>query len=455
MEKVKLKKLKENQKRSNILKNWFSSFFMTVGVVIVVVAFVPKSPQVSIDFIQEFSEDIIYRVNVIDEDMAIIDDTLMISLENQFEHYQQPLERGMTSGVFSHLTEATKYTLKILGDKGFGLEVLSKTEITTKDSLGAGVISNSLTSPPESQTLSYLIETFASDPYDQVQAFYLDVYTISESEFETEPYFLGRHLINEGISSVELTDIYASNTTLKYEVIGVTEAGEQLFDEVIFHTPVVLWASFYLNQVTYDSASFGAYVENIPGLDVLYEIRLFRKGKLMDTLTVTPFNYEDHMGQESSHGYQFTGLLRNTLYDIEFVATYVDYNTFIPTETILSSLSFETTMIYEYTASVTETEYGFEVLVEGQDPDGVFNQVTYTIYQGYEMDGEIYFYYYDSYSVDLFYDGDQAFRFETVEKPVFGYYQIFVSVNDSEIYEVYIDLATIEHLLNHDTITIH
>jgi len=455
MDKVKLKKREENQKRSNVLKNWFSSFFMTVGVVIVVVAFVPKSPQVTIESIQEFSQEVLYRVNVVDEDLAIIEDSLVISLENQFEHYEQPLVLGVTTGVFSNLTETTVYTVKVLADKGFGLEVLSKQQITTKDVLGAGVISNLLTSPPESQTLNYQISTYASDPFDEVQAFYLDVYTISENELDPYSYLLGRYPLQEGISSVELSGIYSSNLTLQYQIIGVTDTGEQIFYEYTFHTPVVLWASLYLNQVTFNTASFGAYVEVIPGLDIQYEIRLYRHGKLIDTIDVTPHGFDDHMQQESSHGYTFEGLTRSTLYDVELVAMYTDYNTYVYTETTIQSLTFETTRIYQYTASVTETETGFVVQVDGMDPDNVFNQVTFTIYQGYEMDGEMYYYYYTSTTFDLFYDGDNSFRHEVIDKQIFMYYRIVVSVNDSEIYEVYQDLATIEHLLNHDTITIH
>lgn len=457
MQKDNTRKKEENRKRSSILKNWFSSFFMTVGVVIVVIAFVPRSPVVSIDKIREFAKEVLYQVSVIDDDLAIIDGTLKITLENQFEHYEQPLQRGVSTGVFNSLNEATVYTLKVLADKGFGLEVLSKLSIQTTDSLGAGVITNELVSAPTDQFLAYEVTVFTSDPYDEIQNFYLDVYYSYLSYYEAEEYFLGRFSLQEGVSFLNVSGLYLSNYIVRYEIIGVSVAGETVYDEFSFHTPLQIWASVYLGQVTSSVAKLGVYVDMILGIEITYRLDLFRNSRLIDSLIVPVPNMEEEpIHQEEDNHYYFKNLTRNTDYVVEFVATYIDPITLVEAETIVSSLEFTTTWFSDFTISITEQDAYFEAIIQGTDEHWSYQLAVVTILQGYEFEGEVNYYYYDSYSVELgSLDGSYLHSATLlIDKPIFGYYQIIISVNDDTSSEIYLDLATISHLLDHDEIII-
>jgi tRNA/tmRNA/rRNA uracil-C5-methylase (TrmA/RlmC/RlmD family) len=115
-----LKKFEEKKKqlsRFQALKSIFSSLLITVTAVVMIVVVTPKSPEADIQSLEAFNNAIIYTINVTDMDNAIIEDTLIVTLENQFEEYETRLEVGNNNGRFLDLEDDTEYKLKVLADK--------------------------------------------------------------------------------------------------------------------------------------------------------------------------------------------------------------------------------------------------------------------------------------------------------------------------------------------------
>lgn len=367
----------ENRKRSEYLKNWFSSFFITVGVVIVVVAFVPKSPVAQISKIQEFSDAVTYQVSVTDEDQAIIDGTLIVTIENQFTSYEQTLETGISVGLFEELEANTEYTLKVLANKGFGLEVLAQTKIRTLEKCGASVIQAESITPNDSMMLFYNIKTYSADPLDEISAFYLTVqyqYSIGET-----PYLVGTYPIEEGIYETMVEGIPNQNVQIIIRVYGTSVLGDTLMDELIISSPLRIEGSLYLQRVMDDSISVGAYAGHSKALELEYTLNLYNRHELIDSLTITiPDSFEEQYMEEPT--YEFSHLRNNTTYRIEFVANYVDPVTYQSVSVVIASVEATTLYPYDFTYQVQEFDDHYEVSIQLNDSMDQFQYASYTAY---------------------------------------------------------------------------
>ena len=83
-DKFKYKKQFKKKSRLEILKSWMTSFVITASAVIVAVVVIPASPKAEIKNIQVFQDQIVYQVEITDDDNAIRTGTLEVILENQF-----------------------------------------------------------------------------------------------------------------------------------------------------------------------------------------------------------------------------------------------------------------------------------------------------------------------------------------------------------------------------------
>lgn len=118
-------KLKKKRRTYDSLKSLFSSFAVTVCAVVIALAVIPSSPKAEILGLSIFENQIVYQVEITDEDNALRLDTLKIVLENQMESYEYPLSLGINVGIFEDLSPGTPYKLSVVGSKGFGEERLT------------------------------------------------------------------------------------------------------------------------------------------------------------------------------------------------------------------------------------------------------------------------------------------------------------------------------------------
>jgi len=402
---------------------------MTIGVVIVVVAFVPKSPVATIDRIQAYSDALSYQVFVSDEDQAIIDGTLIVTLENQLETYKQPLVTGISVGLFDQLNKNQDYIMKVLADKGFGLEVLAETKIHTLDTLGASVIAADNMSSADSQMLFYNVKTYASDPLDEISAFYFTV----AYEYSTDQYHnsVGTFPINEGVTETMVEGIPNQNVKVIITVYGVSANGDIEMDRLVIHTPFKIEASMYLQSVTDSTISVGAYGYGSQVDSLEFTLNLYNHLELIASMEIVfP---DSSSGQEYEEPtYLFQHLRPDTLYRIEMVATYIDPFTFESIRVVCATQEARTLLPYDYTYQLHEFDTYYEVVIELNDP---FDQFKNSYYYTYVyIDGMRQFYETNTSPLVLS-DGIKNVSLVIV-KPESDDYLIIVNINSNSSYYI-------------------
>ncbi|MDD3123476.1 MAG: hypothetical protein PHC62_08205 [Candidatus Izemoplasmatales bacterium] len=429
-------KQKENRKRSEILKNWFSSLFMTVGVVIVVVAFVPRSPIASIDLVSEYSTEVLYQVSVTDEDSSILEDSLKIVLENQMEYYEHSLEVGKSSGIFNELSPSSEYTIKVLANKGFGLEVLASSKVKTADILGGGIVYVNQTSPFDSETLTYEVSTYTDDPFDEIEQFYLKV---TYEYIGYDQYFdFATYPIIDGLDTIVVDGLYNQNMKVIFTVVGVSLSEETEFDSYKIQTPLNLYSSLYLVQVTDTQIDISAYAEFDVVPDLSYTLVLYQNNKVIEKQELNPPNYEENPYEESDT-YLFNNLTNNTNYYLELIASYTDPMTLTNVETVLTHLEVTTLHRINYSTELITFDDHYEVVIEVDDPYDVFQEVSYYLYE--VMDGVRNYsnYYYELLNVS----GSVKTFTLVIDKPDFANYYIEVIISNTNDYSKHLILKEI------------
>ena len=141
MSKTRRKKNEETKRRFEAIKDLMSTFAMTTIAVVAAVTLIPTSPKAEVIKVVALSEEIVYQVNVTDEDNALDLSTLFVVLENQLEYYEQSISLGENSGYFDNLEYDTEYRLSVYGNKGFGQERLDTLMITTVEKIGGTILS--------------------------------------------------------------------------------------------------------------------------------------------------------------------------------------------------------------------------------------------------------------------------------------------------------------------------
>lgn len=383
-----LVQMQEKQKkltRFQTLKSIFTSLFMTTAIVVVVAVILPKSPIATIDKIESYTNEIVYTINITDEDGAIIPGTLKLQLVNQSEEYERSITVGLSSGLFQELSPDTPYTLKVMADKGFGLEVLASEKIKTAPKTGGAITGFTLNSGEEEYLLEYLVNYFISDPFDEyqtVQMRYATKYP-SEEEFMNYQTIALSKVDNESF----ISSIYNSNLDVQLilEAIDINDQVVEL-DQIVFHTPYQIYGSVGIEMLSKESVSLYVWTEPIPDLDVEYEVVLMQGGFIVDRQDVIMPDYDD---EEFHHMEQplivFDDLFPETSYHVLLYATYHDPYTLVLTEKEVQRIDVLTTPDFDYTISIEEMGEYYFITIVIDDPKDFYD---YGYYYSYTLDGE-------------------------------------------------------------------
>lgn len=437
---IKTRLKEENRKRSEILKQWFSSFFMSLGVVVIAVTLIPKSPSAEIIDTKVFSDAFTYQVSVTDEDLAIRDGTLKIILENQMEYQEQSLTTGTNVGIFETLEADTPYTIRVMADKGFGLEVLAKREIRTSPAPGAAIISNTLVEGIEPWMRSYQVEVYVSNPEGNVGDVWLDISYTYLSWYEEQTYSLTSIPCPDNRNLLTVDNIPSGYVRVDYTVRGMLDGVETILDSYSFHTPFEIYGSLYVSRVTSSTVGMFAYVESAPVEDLTYRIELYQGSRLVQTKFIEPMSMEGEMHEEQSETI-FENLLRKTAYLAKLYATYLDPDTLAPVEVLLETVEIETIGFATYTATATEETDHFRIDVLGNDPEGIYTHVNYYVYEitpeGFEI--------FQTFGMIelVIVDGEVSAQFP-ITKPAFENYKIVIEVVRSGDSIIRLELLEIE-----------
>ncbi|MBN2540845.1 MAG: hypothetical protein JXB08_04900 [Bacilli bacterium] len=437
-----MQKFKEQQKklsRFQALKSIFSSLLLTTTAVIIAVIVIPASPKAEIQSVNAFTDAITYTVNVTDSDNAIIDGTLELVLENQFDTYSNNASTGVNSGMFQFLEPDTKYTLKVMADKGFGLEVLVSQTVKTAPNPGGAITGISLISDLDQWMLEYQLDYYISDPFDdyqQVQLTYGIKYSYEEEYGNFQTILL---------DTVNLQTILGSISNENVAVILKLEAIDQnldtiLLDEVEFHTPYQVYASIYPMQITTNSVALSIWLEASDIEDAVIELTLMEGYYVVDTITYVPVSYEDTYQQFSEEPtVLFEHLKANTTYHIEALVRYSDPYTLEEVTSTLESTEFTTMPKFDMQYTIEDMGEYYIVTIVVDDPDHAVQSANYVIYQ--DIDGFETIFAQETFYFD-FVGEEKTVSFE-IYKPTDDFTKIVIVVRNTTIYTNYVVVDTI------------
>ncbi len=431
-----MQQFKDQQKkltRFQALKSIFSSMLITTTAIIIAVVVIPASPKAEIQSINAFTDAITYTVNVTDSDNAIIDGTLELVLENQFDTYHQTASPGVNSGMFSSLEPDTKYTLRVVADKGFGPEVLASQSLSTAPNPGGAITGILLLTEDDQYTLDYQIDYYISDPffdYTQIQISYAVKYS-SELEYQS----FTTSVLGLGSTQMILPSIYNENLSvlIRLEAIN-TNMETVLLDEVEFHTPYQIYAYIYPVQITSTTVSLSAWVEAMDVEDVVLELTLMEGYVVQQKQTFTPTSFYDQYYQHSEDQHIiFEHLKPNTTYYIELSVRYSDPYTKQEVVKPMEGVEFTTSPRYSYEYLLEDLGDYYLVTITLNDPENIIDTAYYEVYQQIDE----YEQYMEGQNFQIIPDGEvKTIQFE-IYKPTYDFSRIIIGIRNSFDYTKY------------------
>ena len=369
MSKSRRKKNEESKRRFEAIKDLMSTFAMSTIAVVAVVTLIPTSPKAEVIKAVALSEEIVYQVNVTDEDNALDLSTLFVVLENQLEYYEQSISLGENSGYFDNLEYNTEYRLSVYGNKGFGQERLDTLMITTVEKVGGTILS--VTPDTSNPSTSYLVDVSVYDPnskYISINLYYGYSWGHdSEFQYSSIP-------VTSARMNIELLDIFTSDVFHIY-LEGTTTEGTELLDEIWVTPPFELYASLHMNYNNNEEISFFLYTDM--GIDnISYEMNIYKDDLLIRTEKII---LEE--GEFEGNDFIIGGLSPNTTYTFECVATYTNPQTLRREQDIIYQEEIITLDVYTYDYSVETFNDYIEVTIILNDPNNYFQ---YAYYESYD-----------------------------------------------------------------------
>lgn len=328
------KKLKDRTK-FDIVKGLFQAFTVTVVAVVAVTVFIPKSPVASFDKVKAFSHEIIYQVNVLDEDDIVKSNEVFLVAESQYGEIKRPISLGTNYGSFTGLRKNTLYNLKVVYDKGFGEEILTKATVTTDNPLFAAI--TKVEAVQSGHISLYNIDIIYGDTlgYSDWQIRYATSFPESE-EYSQEVYYntLALPMMDE---TVQL-EFYPSNGAV-YHIVLEAKYEDQMvmLDEVTLKAPFSVYGYLYLIDYTEDQVQLYIYGEEQTEVDVLYVLELYQGENL-----VKKYEYDSLSQFQNDENLIITDLNPDTDYYLYLKAYYRDPSTLLETHVLLSEVYVHT-----------------------------------------------------------------------------------------------------------------
>ena len=420
MAKSRRKKNEESKRRFEAIKDLMSTFAMATVAVVAAVTLIPASPKAEVIKAVALSEEVVYQVNVTDEDNALDLSTLFVVLENQLEYYEQSISLGENSGYFDSLEYATEYRLSVYGDKGFGQERLDTLMITTGEKIGGTILS--VTPETAHFSTSYFVDISIYDPdlkYTSINLYYGYSWGHdSELQYSSIAVTSSRMII-------ELFDIHTSEAIHIY-LEGTTLEGTELLDEIWVTPPFELYASLYMNYINSEEIGFFIYNDMDVG-NISYEMNIYKNDLLLRTDQII-------LAENEFEGSEFIidELSPNTTYTLECIATYTNPQTLRQEQEIIYQEEITTLDVYSYSYSIEMFDGYMEVTIILNDPLDYFQNA---YYESYDTSGD-----YDAYldsETYLFNDSgnDKLITF-TVFIPTASAYRITIGIRNQFDYSI-------------------
>lgn len=420
MSKSRRKKNEESKRRFEAIKDLMSTFAMTTVAVVAVITLIPASPKAEVIKAVALSEEIVYQVNVTDEDNALDLSTLFVVLENQLEYYEQSISMGENSGYFDNLEFDTEYRLSVYGNKGFGQERLDTLMITTEEKIGGTILS--VTPETADFSTNYFVEVSIYDPNSKYIS--IDLYYGYISEHDTEIQY-SSITITSSRMNIELFDIYTLEAFHIY-LEGTTSKGTELLDEIWVTPPFKFYSSLHINYINSEEIGFYIYNDMDVG-NISYEMNIYKNDLLIRTDQII-LEKSDFEGSE----FVIDELSPNTTYTFECIATYTNPQTLRQEQVTIYQEEIVTLDSYSYSYSVETFIDYIEVSIILNDPNDYFQ---YAYYESYDTSDQ-YDIFIDSETYLFSDDGDDKSTTFTIFIPTSSTYQITIGIRNQFDYSV-------------------
>lgn len=425
----KLSEQKKIKSRLEILKTWMSSFVMGTAAIVMAIILIPSSPKASILNVTIFQTEVVYQVEITDQDESLDLDSLTIVLSNQFVEISKPLEFGMNVGMFDQLSPNTLYSLSVYGSKGFGNERLDVITIKTEDRSGGAIISQTLVETFE-WNHHYSIEVLVKDQenlYGDIYLYYAYLY-----EEELDPVYVSTLILNER-EIIELLDVPIYNNIVHlYLEAELLSGGFVVLDELYFAVPFQLETSIYLEHIDQNIIEYSFYPDYSSEQIVNYTFDLYYGKQKVDTKEII-YSRDENVMHTSSTYVSFEKLREASLYHVIVSASYQNPITLRRESIVLLEEDVQTLGDYEIDFQITKVLDSYEVYVYLNDPNHYFQNVSYILY---DMTGEFPSYI-ESMSYGFIPDGDGKYQSFSFNAPNVSSYQMMIRVFNNSEYMIY------------------
>jgi hypothetical protein len=418
-------KLKKKRRTYDSLKSLFSSFAVTVCAVVIAVAVIPSSPKAEILGLSIFENQIVYQVEITDEDNALRLDTLKIVLENQMESYEYPLSLGINVGIFEDLSPGTPYKLSVVGSKGFGEERLTTKKVTTENNPGGAIVSYEIIDQSEFD-FTYEARIVVNGLNEQFKEVNLYV----GYAFPDEPIDQYKIIsINGNDQLVTLDQIPNYHTIVNLYLEAITQDDEIIIlDELQFYTPFDILTSIYLESVTKSSMSFQIYPDSYLN-DVTYSCAIYLDDRLIQSKDIVlDENYMHYDGININ----FSNLRIDTSYQVKLTAQYHNPQTLRYEKKVLYDETISTLGTYTITYDIVETANTFEVTIDVSDPHHYFQVPYYTVY---DVSGEFPIYI-DGMNMGFTPLDTHKYVTFIISKPVLASYELIIGIKSQSEFTI-------------------
>lgn len=330
----KIEKRQEWYRKSHIIGHWIRALTLTVGVVFVVSAVLPKRPVAVIRSVYATENSVVYEVHVTDEESGIVDGTLFVVLTSQFERREQTVHLGYNSGRFEDLMQGTSYTFEVVASRGFGDETLSSRRVETA---------------PAQEDLIW-VRTDLTEKFDHYYLYYADVLLKEPIDSYGDVFLEFGFIFSDGRFSPHQTfPIRDANTQVSFEVSDynylvvlrlMEQGGEEsrVLCEKQFYPPFRLTSSVYVETLSENSAELTLYPDYVRDIDTIFDIVLYRDQVEIERHRLTKDMIEDpYMPYEI----RYENLEDPSRYHVDIYASYTNPDTGIREDILYKRIDIE------------------------------------------------------------------------------------------------------------------
>lgn len=386
--------------RSQMLSKLISSFTVTTVVAVAAVVVVTNSPKPTADFLSlsAVGNTIVYRVQVLDPELAISNDSLKMYVESPYEQYVTPISVGTTYGTHEMAHANSEYTFYVKASLGYGEETLAKSTVKSSNALSAAVV-NFVIDPEldlqtHPETLRYLVTTAYSDPLETLSGIYLEYgyyYTYASESSQSQPMNAQNDAVPDNFTDIPLSSpnqetwiegIPNYNYTVVLRIVAdLNDASRVVLDELEFNTPFTIDAYAYISDIGYDYVDFVMYQQANFGFDITFSLSLYKDDVLLETDEFVNDSSSSGIGDMISSMLKasFANLAASTNYSAELSVKYVDPYTFESRNFVAETIPFMTLPTYQYFVTAVDNISSIDVTITVNDPNNVLQSLYYEV----------------------------------------------------------------------------